>query len=153
MFSIQFKYIARYLLISLLLLVLGFATSLQADDDKDVKKYTLANLKGQYAFAFDGSVPGLGPVVASGVFTADGKGNITNGSRSFNMAGTTMQQTFICTYTMNANGTGSADCPMTSATPGPAVETFDFTLANNGKHGWYISTNPGIVVLGRTMRQ
>ena len=148
----QFGFIVRFLMICSLF-GFGFSTITHADDDKkQMKKFSLADLKGRYAFAFDGSIPGVGPVVASGMFVADGKGNITDGNRSFNLSGTTLQQTFICTYTMNVNGTGSAECPLTSPTPGPAVETFDFTINKKGNLGWYISTNPGIVVLGRASR-
>src|SRR5437899_3510508 len=77
-------------------------------------KYSLANLNGQYAFVTNGEVFTSGsnapvPLARTGVFIADGKGNITGGIEDVNASGTPSNAIAITngTYTVNADGRGA----------------------------------------------
>src|SRR6516162_4325059 len=78
--------------------------------------FTKRDFKGDYAFHLDGVLTSPGaPVVtaydaAVGRFTADGAGHITQGTRSVNANGKNFEETFTCTYDINPDGTGSANC-------------------------------------------
>jgi hypothetical protein len=150
----------------LVLLVSGLITPLAAgvvssnagttDDPERDKQRTFrdADVKGSYAFSFHGTVIGVGPVAATGVVVADGKGNITSGVRTINFNGSVAQQTFSCKYFVNSDGTGSAECPLDNPLPGaPAVETFDFALEAKGRAFRLLGTNAGITVLGSGAKQ
>jgi hypothetical protein len=140
------------------ILVVGVCNSNAAtkDDPQTAKERTFrdADVKGSYAFSFDGTAIGAGPVAASGVVVADGRGNITSGVRTLNFAGTVAQQTFTCTYSVDPNGTGSAVCPLEDPLPGaPAVETFDFVLEDKGRAFRLLGTTAGFTVLGSGVKQ
>src|SRR5215510_7147450 len=51
------------------LLVLGLVSRVQA------RECSNASIKGTYGFSCEGTIVGVGPIAAIGVFTADGKGN------------------------------------------------------------------------------
>ena len=95
---------------------------------------------------------GGAPVAAVGVITANGKGRVTRGVRTINLGGTTVRQTFTCTYAVNPDGTGSATCPV-SAPPRPTTETFDFVLEDGGRRFELLGTTAGTTVLGSGTRQ
>jgi hypothetical protein len=69
----------------------GTIDSLQRDKGRTFRD---SDVEGPYAFSFDGTVIGAGPVAATGVVVADGRGNITSGIRTLNFNGTVAQQTF-----------------------------------------------------------
>ena len=118
------------------------------------KTFNESDIQGSYVFSFEGAVIGAGPVAATGVVVADGRGNITSGVRTLNFNGLVAQQTFTCGYSVNANGTGSAVCPVDDPLPGgPSVETFDFALARGGRVFRLLGTTPGITVLGSGAKQ
>lgn len=118
------------------------------------KSFTVGDVKGRYGFSFEGEIVGLASVAATGMMVADGEGNITNAVRTISVGGVPITETFTCTLLVNANGTGSAVCPLDAPAPGsPAVETFDFVIEANGKAFRFVSTTPGIVVLGSGARQ
>lgn len=118
------------------------------------KEFSLRDVRGDYAFSFQGEIVGVGPVTASGVLSADGKGNITQAERTISVNGVPVVETFTCTLTVNPNGTGSAVCPIDSPAPGfPAVETFDFALEDRARGFRFVGTTPGIAVLGSGRRQ
>ena len=113
------------------------------------KSYTVGDVKGHYGFSFQGEVVGVAPVAATGMMAADGNGNITEAVRTITVGGVPVTETFTCSLSVNLNGTGSAVCPLDNPAPGfPAVETFDFVMEQNGKAFRFVSTTPGIVVLG-----
>ncbi|HEY6269731.1 MAG TPA: hypothetical protein VIX11_15625 [Candidatus Acidoferrum sp.] len=78
-----------------------------------VGKYSVASLKGQYAFTTNGESFTGGasatPLSRVGSFTADGAGNITGGIEDVNAAGVTNLAIQITggTYTVNADGRGA----------------------------------------------
>ncbi len=97
-----------------------------------VGKYTLASLKGQYAFVTNGEsfTGGLSatPLARTGSFTADGLGSITGGVEDVNAAGTTSLALQITggNYTVNADGRGTLILQL-----GQASIDFGITLTSN----------------------
>ena len=87
-----------------------------------VGKYSLASLKGQYAFMTNGESFASGattatPLGRTGSFTADGAGNITGGVEDVNAAGVTNLAIQISggSYTVNADGRGTLTLNLNSA--------------------------------------
>ena len=118
------------------------------------RAFTLRDIQGSYAFSFQGEIVGLGPVAATGMIKADGRGNITEGMRMMSVNGFSITETFTCTLSVNPNGTGSAECPLDHPVPGfPPVETFGFVLEENVTSFRYIGTTPGATVLGSGKKQ
>ena len=117
-------------------------------------KFTEKDVRGAYAFSFSGEIVGVGPIAATGRMLADGNGNIPEAVRTISVNGVPQTETFTCTITVNANGTGSAVCPLDNPAPGfPPVETFDFVLEEKGRSFRFVGTTPGIVVLGSGLNQ
>lgn len=90
-------------------------------------------LKGDYAFTFDGMTTGGGgastPFAAVGRFTADGAGNLTNGELDSNAASPTdkaMAQTFTGTYSIGADHRGVMSLNI------PGGGTLAFAMMANG---------------------
>jgi hypothetical protein len=86
-----------------------------------VGKYGLASLKGQYVFVTNGESFIAGaltatPLARTGVFNADGLGNITGGVEDVNADGTTSLALQISggNYTVNADGRGTLTLNITS---------------------------------------
>ena len=106
-------------------------------------QFSERDIKGPYGFAFDGFVgaaPGAPtgatlPVASVGRFTADGRGNLNDGVRTLVVGGNAVRQTFTCTYSVNGDGTGHADCLVTPQTP--ADEHFDFVIVNKGDEAYF----------------
>ena len=137
------------LAIVLTAMALAPVSSVHAD-----KAFTVGDIKGRYAFSFQGEIVGVAPTAATGMLVADGRGEITYAIRSINIGGVPVSETFSCTLTVNEDGTGSAECPLDDPAPGaPPVETFDFVLEDKGKAFRFVGTTPGIVVLGSGARQ
>lgn len=137
----------RFLFYAFCILFVSFS---QAGD----KGYTLADVKGNYGFSFNGQIVGYAPIAAAGIITADGEGNIPTAVRTISVGGIVNTQTFSCTYTINPNGLGSASCPLDDPIPGfPEIETFDFVMEDKGKAFRIVGTTPGVVIVGSGKRQ
>jgi len=70
--------------------------------------FSVASLSGQYTYQMSGTILGSSsftPFAEAGVFTADGKGGITNGTDD-QTPGPVITSTFTGTYTMANDGTG-----------------------------------------------
>ena len=65
---------------------------------------------------------------AVGRFTADGAGTITKGTRSVSANGAVFEETFTCTYNINPDGTGKANCNFSVFGP----TTLDIVLLDDG---------------------
>lgn len=92
-----------------------------------------AELKGDYAFTFDGMTTGGGgastPFAAVGRFTADGAGNLTNGELDSNASSPTdkaMALTFTGTYSIGADHRGVMSLNI------PGGGTLAFAMMANG---------------------
>ncbi|WP_437521430.1 hypothetical protein WME79_29035 [Sorangium sp. So ce726] len=149
----------RRLAITSILLVAGalaFASRASADHDEDNPRFrfTNADFRGRYAASFQGQA-GPFQVAAEGFFVADGTGNITLARRTSSVGGTILRQTFMCTYDVEPDGTGSADC----TTNDGMRELYDFVLERQGNGVLFIRTpvpdipQPNFVVLGSATRK
>jgi hypothetical protein len=116
-------------------------------------EFSVRDVDGPMAFAFDGfATVGTSTVPAASIgrFIADGRSNLTDGVRTLVVGGTTVHQTFTCTYTVNADdGTGSASCVVTPGGP----ETFDFVIVEKKKEAFFTATTPGVTIRGVSRRQ
>ncbi len=83
--------------------VVSMAGTAQAGDPA----CSLARAAGNYGFTDSGTVVGVGPRTAVGIWTMDAAGNVTNGKATSSLNGTIAQETFSGTYTVNPDCTGS----------------------------------------------
>lgn len=80
-------------------------------DSSQVKvEFSEASLNGRYSFYVRGRKLGGGEVLAAGVFSADGQGNLTAGVEDVNdsAAGVSSNVAFTGTYSIDAEGRGAA---------------------------------------------
>ncbi len=139
------------LIVSVVVTALGLATAVIAVADRT---FSIEDIKGSYAFSWQGEVLGVGPAAAAGVFHADGEGNIDHAFRTISLNDLLFRQTFTCTLSVNPNGMGSADCLLSGPAPGYILEeTFEFVLEDKAKGFRFVGTTPGHVVLGSGRRQ
>ena len=68
---------------------------------------SLYRAAGNWSFTDNGTVIGVGPRTAVGIFTLDDKGNLLNGIATSSLNGTIIDETFSGTYTVNSNCTGT----------------------------------------------
>jgi len=68
---------------------------------------SLAGAAGNWSLTDQGTLVGVGPRTAVGVFTLDGAGNATNGVATSSLNGSVADETFSGTYTVNSNCTGT----------------------------------------------
>jgi len=116
------------------------------------------DVQGPYGFAFDGFMGTTTPIASVGRFTSDGRGNLEDGVRTLVVGGgIALQQTFNCTYSVNGDGTGHADCVITPQTP--SDEHFDFVVVSKGDEAYFTAvpaTVPGAgttTIRGQAKRQ
>ena len=135
-------------LFSKLFLTLSLA-ALLAPSGTGQSAFTTQDVRGTYAFTFEGSLTRVTtgqaiPVTAVGVFTLDGQGKVTKGARYLNVGGQVVRETASGTYTVNADGTGTASftvIPVEGEAPvvPPTLETFNFVF-KSGRAGWGIGS-------------
>jgi hypothetical protein len=70
---------------------------------------SLRSAAGTWSLTDNGTVIGVGPRIAVGVFTLDDKGNVTNGVATSSLNGTIYDETFSGTITLSPNCTGTFD--------------------------------------------
>ena len=115
------------------------------------RAFTNADVRGPYGFFLEGTVNTVGPVAAIGFFVADGNGTLADGTRTISVNGAVLRQTFRCTYTVNPNGTGSAEC--TILTGGSGKETYDVVLTDKLREIPFVATDPGRIIHGAAVKQ
>jgi len=84
-------------------LVLSMAATAQAESSA----CSLARAAGTYGFTDNGTVVGVGPRIAVGIFTLDAAGNVKNGKATSSLNGSVTGETFSGTYTVNPDCTGT----------------------------------------------
>ena len=99
-------------------LIMSMAARSYADD-----RCSLARAAGHWSLTDNGTVIGIGPRVAVGVFKLDGNGNLTNGVAASSLNGAVASETFSGTYTVNPDCSGSFDVKIYSG----GVELFELT--------------------------
>ncbi len=115
------------------------------------RAFTNADVRGPYGFFLEGTINTVGPVAAIGFFVADGNGTLADGTRTISVNGAVLRQTFTCTYTVNPNGTGSAEC--TILTGGSGKETYDVVLTDKSREIPFVATDPGRIIRGAAVKQ
>ena len=84
---------------------------------------SMARSAGHWSLTDNGTVVGVGPRTAVGVFTLDGNGNLQNGVASSSLNGTVASESFSGTYTVNPDCSGSFDVTIYSG----GTELFEVT--------------------------
>jgi hypothetical protein len=109
-------------------------------------------LEGSYGFSRNGTA-GFGSISAAavGVISFDGAGNIS-GNDTTSVNGTIIRRTFVGSYTLNSDCTGSLTITFLTGTPG-RVSPNDFVGIDNGLELRLINTNPGEVIVGTARKQ
>lgn len=114
------------------------------------RTYTLKSLRGAYAGRFSGTIftnNGTLLMGGTGVFVADGKGNIT-GHESYNLSGTPCNATVTGTYAVNPDGTGTLSAAFNTTDQGCESGTYTQSLAigDSGRIVMLANSNPGQVI-------
>ena len=87
-----------------------------------------------------------GKYVRRSVPTSVGSGRIEDGLRTLVVGGTALRQTFTCTYSVNDDGTGHADCVVTGAPD----EHFDFVIVSKGDEAYFTAVPATVPGAGTT---
>ncbi len=88
--------------------------------------FTMASAAGSWGFTDNGTVLGIGPRTAVGIFTLDKHGNLTNGVATSSLNGVVAAETFSGTYTINPDCTGTVSVNIYSG----STELFSVTLSS-----------------------
>lgn len=99
-------------------LVLSMAAPAHADG-----RCSLARAAGHWSFTDNGTVVGIGPRTAAGIWTLDGNGNLQNGVAASSLNGSVASETFSGTYTVNPDCSGTVDVKIYSG----STELFEVT--------------------------
>ncbi len=110
--------------------------------------YTLASLEGRFGFSYEGTSRVFGSVASCGRIDFDGEGGL-RAEYTTVLGGRPFQGTFVGTYTVDPNGTGSVvlELPLLSA-----EVHGDFVIVDRGDAAFFTSTDPGYSIVGRTHR-
>jgi hypothetical protein len=101
-------------------------------------RFSVGDVRGGYGFSVLGFAASMASAGA-GVFTADGKGNITAGQLTLNVNGVSCHSTLNGTYTVNADGSGTltlilTEDPASSAKNCQSLAThFSLALTDGGR--------------------
>ncbi|HXZ39565.1 MAG TPA: hypothetical protein VEG68_02415 [Terriglobales bacterium] len=104
---------------------IGLITSMAAPAHAWDRPCSLAGAAGNWSLTDQGTVVGVGPRTAVGVFTLDGAGNLTNGVATSSLNGSIADETYSGTYTVNSNCTG----------------TFNVTIYSSGTELFVLTAN------------
>jgi len=110
--------------------------------------YTLASLEGRHGFSYEGTSRVFGTVASCGRIDFDGEGGL-RAEYTTVLGGRPFHGTFVGTYTVDPNGTGSVvlELPLWGA-----QVHGDFVLVDRGYGTYFTSTDPGYSIIGRTHR-
>ena len=98
----------------------------QADASRACSTETVA---GNWAFTDTGTVVGIGPRAAVGIFTLDTEGNLQNGLATSSLNGSVAGETFSGTYTVNSNCTGTINVEIFDASSGAEIFAVALNIA------------------------
>jgi hypothetical protein len=113
--------------------------------------FSLSSIKGQYGFSFfifTITDSGLLPTGGTGVYTADGEGQLT-GSETFSSNGQICAASLSGTYTVNPDGTGTTTVEFSPITEDCSGGTFhqSLVITDSGNTVRVASTDPGVVTV------
>ncbi len=110
--------------------------------------FTVRSLRGPHGFSYSGSHQTLGQIASSGLIRFDGHGN-ARADYTTSVGGTTFTGTFLGTYTVNPEGTGS----LVVYLPWLNLQAHgNFVLVDHGDGTFFSSTDAGYSVTGSTRR-
>ena len=89
------------------ILTIGVGVTMPAAAQDEGSQCTRARAAGKWAFTDSGTVVGVGPRKAVGIFTLDMAGNVLNGAATSSLNGSIANETFSGTYTVNSDCTGT----------------------------------------------
>jgi hypothetical protein len=89
-----------------LLLTLFALSAASAAHASDARSCSTASIAGKFGFTTTGSIPAIGPVAATGLFTQDTSGNIA-GTQTRSLNGDIADETFTGTAIVNPDCTGT----------------------------------------------
>ena len=89
-----------------LLITLFALTAVSAAHASDTRNCSTTSVAGKCGFSTTGSIPAIGAVAATGIFTQDASGNIT-GTQTRSLNGDIADETFTGTATVNPDCTGT----------------------------------------------
>ena len=121
------------------------------------QKCTQKSFKGSYGFSQLGSLAGFAPTpvpaAAVGVFSLDGQGNM-NGSEVVSVGGQFFSSTFVGTYEVRANCTGTASwIAVFSNGAESRTQTAELVATDDDKSIYILITDPGAVLVGTARKQ
>jgi len=90
---------------------------------------SLARAAGKYGFNDSGTVVGIGPRVATGIFTLDAAGNLVNGKATSSLNGQIAGEAFSGPYTVNSDCTGTFALDVFDPSSGDLLFTAKLNLA------------------------
>jgi len=90
---------------------------------------SLARAAGKYGFNDSGTVVGIGPRVATGIFTLDSAGNLLNGKATSSLNGQIANEAFSGPYTVNSDCTGTFALQVSDPSSGKLLFTATLNLA------------------------
>ena len=109
--------------LTLLTLIVTIAISVAPKASAEDQACSMARAAGKWSMTDVGTVVGIGPRTAVGVFKLDADGNLTNGVAASSLNGSVASETFSGTYTVNADCTGSFDAKIYAG----GTELFEIT--------------------------
>ena len=89
-----------------LLITLFALSAVSVAHASDARRCSTASIAGKFGFTTTGSIPAIGPVAATGVFTQDRSGKIT-GTQTRTLHGDVADESFTGTATVNPDCTGT----------------------------------------------
>jgi hypothetical protein len=106
----------------------------------DSRRCSTASIAGKFGFTTTGSVPVIGPVAATGLFTQDTSGNIT-GSQTRSLNGDIADETFTGTATVNPDCTGTDTIQVFQSGVLARTSTLHVVYDDNGREARAIFTS------------
>lgn len=107
---------------------------------------------GNFVFSALGISAPFDSTAAAGLFTADGAGNITNGTLDINAAGLPENGNFTGSYTLDSSGTGRGTVTLTGS-PGGLLTTFAFYLTGGGNPAMLVNLDENSTMSGTVLPQ
>ena len=107
------------------------------------------SFKGSFGLTTTGAIVGVGDLAALGKITADGKGNLVDGSFTQSLNGVISRGTFTGTYEVNPDCSGSATLNFASG----ATAHRDIVIVDDGREVRGISTDSGTVLTVNLKKQ
>lgn len=108
----------------------GVASPAHAEDHP----CSLERAAGKWSFTDSGTVVGIGPRTAVGIFTLDEAGNVRNGVATSSLNGSVANETFSGTYTVNPDCTGSISVKIYAAGAEILAVTLNLAFDGGVKH-------------------